>query len=166
MRASCGGPLADRHFDDGAYSDALPHYLDALAGALDATRRARALARVGWMSFASGRTDLAEAYLTEALSTDPGYEVAESGNGENAIVQTTEFKPDFAIIDYGLPDINGLEVGQQMKEATDSHIVLGLLTGSDGRELRSEADRIGFRGFFVKPISIREICKWISENSG
>lgn len=66
--------LADRYFDEGAYSDALPHYLSALDGQLDSTRRARALARVGWMSFASGRADLAEVYLGEALETEPGYE--------------------------------------------------------------------------------------------
>ena len=66
--------LADRYFDETAFSDALPHYLDALGGRLDPTRRARALARIGWMSFISGRSDLAQDYLAQALQTDPGYQ--------------------------------------------------------------------------------------------
>ena len=51
--------LADRYFDEGAFSDGLPHYLAALEGELDSVRRARALARIGWMTFVSGRSDVA-----------------------------------------------------------------------------------------------------------
>ncbi len=65
--------LADRYFDEGAFSDALPHYLGALDGTLDRTRRARGLARVGWMSFLSGAEEIAEVYVGEALEIDPDY---------------------------------------------------------------------------------------------
>ena len=68
--------LADRYFDEGRFSSALPHYLGALEGALDAARRARGLARVGWMSYLSGAEDIAEAYLGEALEIDSGYQEA------------------------------------------------------------------------------------------
>ena len=65
--------LADRYFDEAEFSDALPHYLAALDGQLDTTRQARALARIGWMSAVSGRLDVAEAYLAQAMQADPGY---------------------------------------------------------------------------------------------
>ena len=65
--------LADRYFDEGSFSSALPHYLGALEGALDSTRRARGMARVGWMSYLSGGEDIAETYLVEALAIDPDY---------------------------------------------------------------------------------------------
>ena len=65
--------LADRYFDEGSFSSALPHYLGALEGTLDSTRRARGLARIGWMSYLSGAEDIAEAYLLEALDIDPDY---------------------------------------------------------------------------------------------
>lgn len=65
--------LADRYFDEGSFSSALPHYLGALEGTLDSTRRARGMARVGWMSYLSGAEDIAEAYLVEALEIDPDY---------------------------------------------------------------------------------------------
>lgn len=65
--------LADRYFDEGEFSSALPHYLGALEGTLDRTRRARGMARVGWMSYLSGAEQIAEAYLVEALEIDPDY---------------------------------------------------------------------------------------------
>ena len=65
--------LGDRYFNEGAHSDALRHYLPALDGQLDKTNRAKALARIGWMSFISGRPDLAERYLGEAIEIDGGY---------------------------------------------------------------------------------------------
>lgn len=65
--------LADRYFEDGEFSTALPHYLGALEGTLDASRRARALARVGWMSHLSGASDVARRYLDEAQAADPDY---------------------------------------------------------------------------------------------
>ena len=88
--------LADRYFDEGKFSTALPHYLGALDGALDAARRARGLARVGWMSYLSGSPDIAEAYLVEALEIDPGYLEArlfhglllfDRGDGAGALTQ-------------------------------------------------------------------------------
>ena len=68
--------LADRYFDDGEFSAALPHYLGALDGELDSVRRARSLARVGWMSHVSGAPEAALRYLEEALAADPAYEEA------------------------------------------------------------------------------------------
>ena len=65
--------LADRYFEAGEFSNALPHYLGALDGVLDRTRRARALARVGWMTFESGNAGIARSYLDEAVAVDDGY---------------------------------------------------------------------------------------------
>ena len=68
--------LADRYFEEGNFSSALPHYLGALEGSLDRSRRARGLSRVGWMSYLSGSEGTAEAYLIEALEIDPRYDEA------------------------------------------------------------------------------------------
>ena len=68
--------LADRYFEKGRFSSALPHYLGALEGVLDSTRRARGMARVGWMSHLSGGGEIAETYLVEALEIDPDYHEA------------------------------------------------------------------------------------------
>ena len=83
--------LADRYFEEGKFSSALPHYLGALDGALDSMRRARGMARVGWMSYLSGGEEISEAYLVEALEIEPAYQEARAflglvrlGRGEPA----------------------------------------------------------------------------------
>lgn len=65
--------LADRYFEEGRFSSALPHYLGALEGSLDRGRRARGMARVGWMSHLSGAGEVAETYLVRALEIAPDY---------------------------------------------------------------------------------------------
>lgn len=65
--------LADRYFEEGRFSSALPHYLGALEGPLDRGRRARGMARVGWMSHLSDAGEVAETYLIRALEIAPDY---------------------------------------------------------------------------------------------
>ena len=100
--------LADRYFEEGSFSEALPHYLDALEGTLDPPRRARGLARVGWMSYLSGNVDLALSYLRGARSIDSGYTetnlflgflLLEQEDFEGALEQLTPL-----LEDEGLPD--------------------------------------------------------------
>jgi tetratricopeptide (TPR) repeat protein len=65
--------LANRYFEEGEFSAALSHYIEAADGELRPDQRAQSLGRIGWMTYLSGRTDLAEDYLGQALSIDPGY---------------------------------------------------------------------------------------------
>ena len=116
--------LADRYFDEGKFSPALPHYLGALEGALDATRRARGLARVGWMSYLSGAEDIAEAYLGEALEIDPGYQEArlflglvlfDRGDAAGALAQLEPL-----LTEEGLPDNTRLVIEETVEAARTS----------------------------------------------
>ena len=65
--------LANRYFEEGDFSSALEHYIEAADGELRSDQRAQALGRIGWMTYLSGRTDLAAEYLNQALLTEPGY---------------------------------------------------------------------------------------------
>lgn len=112
--------LADRYFESGEFSNALPHYLGALDGTLDRTRRARALARVGWMTFESGNAGIARAYLDEALAVDEGYVEAHlflgllllaEGNAASALVH---LEP---LLEEDLPDGTREAIEQRVAEA-------------------------------------------------
>ena len=76
--------LADRYFEEGRFSSALPHYLGALEGPLDRGRRARGMARVGWMSHLSDAGEVAETYLVRALEIAPDYPEARLFLGRGA----------------------------------------------------------------------------------
>ena len=65
--------LANRYFDEADFSAALDHYIAGMGGQLRADQRAQALGRVGWMTYLSGRTDLAQQYVEEALTVDAAY---------------------------------------------------------------------------------------------
>lgn len=90
-----------------------------------------------------------------------GYDVIECVDGREALRRCDEETPDVAIIDQGLPDIRGIEVGQQILQANQRPLVVALLTGSDGPELRQQAKTAGFDGFLVKPIRIQSLAEWI-----
>ncbi len=94
-----------------------------------------------------------------------GYAVAEFENGRDAIEQFPTIKPSLAIIDQGLPDIRGLEVGRRFREMdTENPCILILLTGTDGQALRDEATAAGFIDFLVKPVRIDALSECINRH--
>ncbi len=88
------------------------------------------------------------------------YEVQLCSNGLDAIKQHEEFKPDLMIVDLGLPDIDGFEVGKRIRQSS-ADTAMFLLTGSDGQDARDQAKAIGFQQFLVKPIRLKELAALI-----
>ena len=61
--------------------------------------------------------DVVRRGLRAILESRPGWTVvAEASNGRQAIDQALQTRPDVAIIDYGLPLLNGSEVTRQIRE--------------------------------------------------
>ena len=54
-------------------------------------------------------------FLRTSLSAH-GYEVHEAANGEDAIMQAINARPDLIILDLGLPGIDGIEVTRRIRE--------------------------------------------------
>lgn len=61
--------LARRYFDAGEFTPALDHYMIIL----DTEQNPEALANVGWMTYLSGRPDVAATFVEESLARDPSY---------------------------------------------------------------------------------------------
>lgn len=94
-----------------------------------------------------------------------GCRTAGAATGQEAIEHFLAFQPDVVLVDQGLPDMLGIEVGQKiraMEPRTD--VVLALVTGTDGQGLRELASDSGFDGFFVKPVKIQTIFDWITSS--
>jgi tetratricopeptide (TPR) repeat protein len=62
--------LAGRYFEAGEFDRALPHYMTVLEQDED---NPEALSSVGWMTYLSGRPDVAETFVTRALVIAPEY---------------------------------------------------------------------------------------------
>ena len=85
-----------------------------------------------------------------------GFEVAEAANGRDAISTTMEFEPDLIVLDWMLPDIDGVEVGRRLRERGFKTAIL-FLTARSGVESKVEALRAGGDDYVTKPFSLAEI---------
>ncbi len=94
------------------------------------------------------RLDLVE-MLTEA-----GYEIiAQATNGVEAVALAKEYKPDLAILDVKMPEMDGITAAQSI---IDIAPVL-MLTAFSQRELVERARDAGAMAYVVKPFSISDL---------
>jgi two-component system, NarL family, invasion response regulator UvrY len=70
-------------------------------------------------------------------------------NGKTALKRFAELKPDLVLLDLGMPDIDGLEVGRQI-HAMDASARMILFTLSDPWGLEGPARKAGFLGVISK----------------
>lgn len=75
--------------------------------------------------------------------------VGEASNGRQALDLAKDKQPDIAIIDYSLPELNGLDLAHGMKKVAPRTEIL-LFTMHDREELIMDVLRAGVRGFVLK----------------
>lgn len=75
--------------------------------------------------------------------------VAEAANGHEALGLARETQPDVAIIDYSLPQLNGLELTQALKREVPRTEVL-IYTMHDREDIVQKVLRAGARGYVLK----------------
>src|SRR5882672_8261108 len=100
-----------------------------------------------------------EPSIVDAVATALRYEdyvVEEAGTGREALAAVTRFEPDLIVLDWMLPDIEGIEVGRRLREQGVKTAVL-FLTAKDSTENKVEALRAGGDDYVTKPFSLAEI---------
>ena len=91
--------------------------------------------------------------LVEML-TDAGYEViAQAKNGIEAIEFANKFKPDLAILDVKMPELDGISAAEKIIEISP---VL-MLTAFSQKELVDRARDAGVMAYVVKPFTIGDL---------
>jgi len=84
-----------------------------------------------------------------------GYDVDEAKTGQDGLYQVANFKPDLIILDLGLPDIDGKEVVQRIREWSQIPIVI--LSARDQEREKVEALDAGADDYITKPFGISEL---------
>jgi two-component system phosphate regulon response regulator PhoB len=87
-----------------------------------------------------------------------GFSVCSAGDGEEALLQIAENKPDAVLLDWMLPLVSGLEVCRQIRRSPSSRALPIILLTARGEE----ADRVrgldsGADDYIVKPFSPSEL---------
>jgi CheY-like chemotaxis protein len=81
-----------------------------------------------------------------------GHRQLPAANAEQALSQTLESRPQLALIDLGLPGVDGYEVARRLRAAVGDSIRLVALTGYSDGASRQSANAAGFDDFVVKPV--------------
>jgi two-component system, sensor histidine kinase len=86
-----------------------------------------------------------------------GHDVCDAADGETGIARAAEAEPDVAIIDIGLPDIDGYEVARRIRAQAKRRIALIALTGYGQPEDQRRAQAAGFDLHMVKPVTVERL---------
>jgi two-component system, sensor histidine kinase len=81
-----------------------------------------------------------------------GHTVEAAAEGGRAIAIGRDKDPDIALVDIGLPGVDGYEVARQLRTAPGRRPVLIALTGYGQPEDRQRALDAGFDDVLVKPV--------------
>jgi DNA-binding NarL/FixJ family response regulator len=81
---------------------------------------------------------------------EPEFEVVGSvGDGRELLKAAPELKPDLVLVDVGMPVLNGLDAGRELKKLMPG-VKLIFLTMNADPDIASEALRIGASGYLLK----------------
>ncbi len=100
-----------------------------------------------------------EPSIVDAVATAlryEGFEVEEATNGRDALAAVAHAEPDLVVLDWMLPDIEGIEVGRRLRERGFKTAIL-FLTAKDATENKVEALRAGGDDYVTKPFSLAEL---------
>jgi two-component system KDP operon response regulator KdpE len=84
-----------------------------------------------------------------------GHQVVTASNGEQGISLAALKSPDVVVLDIGLPDVDGLEVCQRIRQWSDVPIIILSATGAEDRKIA--ALNGGANDYVTKPFSMGEL---------
>ena len=100
-----------------------------------------------------------EPSIVDAVATAlryEGYVGHVAGTGRVALEVVARHEPDLVVLDWMLPDIEGIEVGRRLRARGFKTAVL-FLTAKDATENKVEALRAGGDDYVTKPFSLAEL---------
>jgi len=100
-----------------------------------------------------------EPSIVDAVATAlryEGFEVDEATAGREALKAVSEREPDLVVLDWMLPDLEGIEVGRRIRERGFKSAIL-FLTAKDQIENKVDALRAGGDDYVTKPFSLAEL---------
>ena len=86
-----------------------------------------------------------------------GYEAKAVYSGEAAIAEMPSFHPDMALVDIGMPGLNGYETVSQIRERGNVRLIVVAVTGWAGEDVKRRANECGFNLHVAKPMTLEKL---------
>ena len=107
--------------------------------------------------------ELARAGLRAMLSDQRGFElVGEASNGQEALQLCRRLRPDLALIDVRMPEMDGLTTCRAIKQECAATSVI-LITMHTNTDYLFEALKAGAAGYVLKEVSQRELITTVQK---
>jgi PAS domain S-box-containing protein len=93
-----------------------------------------------------------------------GHDVRTAYAGDEALAIAAELRPQVALVDIGMPQVNGYEVARRIRAATwGKDMILIAITGWGQDEDKRQAEAAGFDHHLVKPVSLDRLQSLIAQ---
>jgi diguanylate cyclase (GGDEF)-like protein/PAS domain S-box-containing protein len=100
-------------------------------------------------------------FLAKKLLPSFGYKTLQARTGEEGLEMIRKFRPDLALLDLQLPDMDGLDVLREL--AKEGHTVPAILMTAHGSEqVAVDAFRLGVQDYLSKPVDPERLEKVIA----
>ncbi len=90
-----------------------------------------------------------------------GHEIRTAHDGPTALAEALEFQPEFVLLDIGLPDMDGFQVAQRLRQEVAPDAVIIAVSGYGQEEDRLRSIEAGFNHYLVKPVDHKALVTLI-----
>ena len=102
--------------------------------------------------------------LVRAVLERAGNEVISVGDGAQALASVTERKPDLAVLDISMPELDGLEVLRRLRADSATSALPVVLLSARAQEADVKLGfELGASAYVKKPFSPRELADRVAE---
>jgi len=92
-----------------------------------------------------------------------GHRVETAADGLRGVELIQRGRPDVALVDIGLPGLDGYQVAQRVRAAPDGqHVFLVALTGYGQPQDRRRALAAGFDAHLIKPVDVDQLAELLA----
>jgi CheY-like chemotaxis protein len=91
-----------------------------------------------------------------------GNQVEVAADGVEGVKKALAGHPNVAIVDIGLPGLDGYEVAKRIRAKLDGRVFLIAQTAYGGPVARRQALDAGFDVHLVKPVEVEELLHWLA----
>jgi CheY-like chemotaxis protein len=102
--------------------------------------------------------------IATTLEDVAGFELAEAGDGAEAVAVAARETPEMVFLDIDMPELDGLEVCRRLRAApATASATIVILTAAAGDAAEREAEGAGADLFLTKPFSPLELLRLVHD---